>query len=77
MLLLQFGKLLVPQFHQSLIQNPLIRLVTHLCDKTRLLSTQNIPGSSNIQILHGNIEPTPQTAEILDCLQPSPGIRIH
>ena len=63
-----------PKFIHSLGKNLLVCLVTHICNIAALLCTQKISGTTDIQILHCNIEPASEIREFLDSLQTPPRI---
>ena len=52
----------------------MIGLVAQIGHKTTLLRTQQIPGTANVEILHGNVDSAAQIREILDGLQSAPTV---
>ena len=53
----------------SLTENLLIRLISQVGNKSALFRPQQITGSANIQILHGNMNTASQIAKVLNRLK--------
>ena len=62
------------KFVHRLRQNLLISFVSHIGDISALFSPEKIAGTTDIQILHGDIETAAQVGELLDSLEPASGI---
>ena len=70
----QIGKFVVFEFGNRFGENLLIGLVAQIGHETTLLRTQQIPGTANVKILHGNVDSAAQIREILDGLQSAPTV---
>ena len=61
-------------FYESLVEYPLICLESHVGDKTALLPSKQVSGSSYVQILHRDVESASKFAESLYGLDPALGV---
>ena len=55
----------------SFSQNLLICFISQISDKATLLGSEQISGSTNVQILHGNMNTTSQITKVLNRLKTS------
>ena len=67
----QFLKLLVAQFLDGLGKYLLIGFVTQIGDETALFGSQKVTGTTDVEVLHGNVYSAAQVAIILNGLQAS------
>ena len=56
------------------VKYPLIGLIAQIGDKSALLGSKHISGSTYIEVLHGNIKSASKFGECFDSLQPAPRI---
>ena len=69
------GGFLIPQLCHGLVENLLIGLVAEVGDEAALLGTQQIAGTTDVEVLHGDVDAAAQVGEILQSLQPSAAVR--
>ena len=63
------GKFLRFQFKHRLLQNLLVGLVAEVGDKAALLCSEQVAGTTNVKVLHCNLNAGAQVAETLDGIQ--------
>ena len=66
---IQVGKLIAFQFIDSLFQNLLVCFIAKIGNETALLGSQHVTGTTDIQVLHGDMDTATQLREVLDGLQ--------
>ena len=66
---IQVGEFIGFQFVHGFGKYLLIRLIAQVGNEAALLSSQQIAGPTDVEVLHGNVDAAAQVAEVLDGLQ--------
>ena len=66
----EVGKLFVPQFVYSLVQNPMVSFVAQVRNESALLAAENVAGPADVEVLHGDVDAAAQLRKVFDGLQP-------
>ena len=69
------ARALIPQLHHCLVENFLVCLVSQVADESALLCTEQVSGTADVQVLHGDVDAAAQFAEVLEGLQSAACVR--
>ena len=70
-------ELFIAKFGNGLRENLLISLVSKVRNKATLFGSKQVSGSTNIEVLHGNMYSASQVAEVFDGLKAATGIYVE
>ena len=59
------GGFLIAYFHHSLLQNLHVGFITQVCNETALFGSQQITCTTNVEVLHSDMNSTAQITELL------------